>query len=228
MIIITPSNLLTIQEADGQQTKVVTAMRACYADQTVFYNIARSEEDQPTGQMINVNLFNSLVAGLNPANSLPVIVFPIVMPVTALAQRLMEPYHITVPIDELTLEPNTPASNYGFQYQIENQGTDLQNQSGVKVSAGGGVTVSYPIASLASISAFKLPGNNPLTVVSANLNLGTIQLHDGASPIADGVNVQVNYETVNYTVYLVQDNADQVVKAVVASNDLLNYLNANQ
>lgn len=227
MITIEPNKLITIQDASGQQFRVVQAMRAVYKDSTVVYDIARTHKDAPVAKMLSVDYFQSLITGLDPAKSLPVVLNKLVLPAVSLAQRLTEPYHIVPGIPELTVEPYHPQDS-GFQHKIEVFGQTLQNVSEVLVSAGGAVTVANTIASLGSIAAFKMPAATALTILGANSQLGIVSLVDGANPIVDGEVVEISYETVAYTAYEIKDEADAKVKAIVANVDLVNYLLANQ
>lgn len=225
MITITPNTNLGLAQLASDPYKMVKIARDVHAKQ-IQYTIAHRDTEAPALALISIDQFNTLLS-VNPSKSLPVYYQTLNYDTVSAGLKIEEIYHLVLGLSLFpgNLSPNTTLEESGFEHHIVSQGQKLPNIVENKVSSGGAVTASYPIASLDSVSATKAGGT--LTVHSIpNLNLGVVDLYDGGSPIADGIAVELTYETIGYVVAQITDVNKQVI-AVICSEGLLNYLVAN-
>lgn len=228
MITISKSTNLYLAQIQTQPFQFVAAVSDAAAKGTV-YKIFYSKEPYPNDSqnlvLTSLAAFNAAVAAVDPSNSLPVATRSISLASQAAAVRCVEVYHMTLGLSNFPGNgENTDLIDSGFEHKIYENGTYLLDKVENKTSSGGRVVASFPIASLASISAHKAGAD--LTVVSAVLPLGQVTLHDGADPIADDVAVELRYQTRSNLIYYMLDQKENPI-AVVMSQSLSDYLAAN-
>jgi len=205
---------------------LVQALRDIQAKNMV-YTYSQKEGDPAKIQFMSAAQLATLIAALNPASSLPILVNTTSMPMQPFAVRMDEFYHIITGISEFAgTDPNGEALNdTPVQIKMKLSGRVAKNALISVVAAGGSVTAGFPIASASDVSATK-PGGS-LTVTSiVNPNLGVVALNDGVSPVADGVVVSLSYPTIRHCVVQLTDPAKKVV-AVAVSQELVDYLSSN-
>lgn len=228
MITISESTNFYLSEIQAQPYQLVAAVSDAVANGTV-YTISYSEDPYPNDEqnlvLMSMAQYKAAVAALSPSDSLPVSIRNIGLATQAAAVRCVEVYHLVLGLSNFPGNgENTDLVDSGFERKIYKNGTYFLDQVENHTSASGGVTANFPIASLDSISARKTGAD--LIIASANLPLGTVVLTDGASPIANGVAVELRYQTESYLVYYMLDQNLNPI-AVILSQSLSNYLAAN-
>lgn len=221
MITMQPRTKLTIQDMK-RPYEFAKIMRN--ADK-VSYTMARTLEEDAEITILSKAQFEALLAGLDPLKVLAPKYKTIHFDMTSASLRSEEVYHVVLgkrifPGNDL----NSEVDKSGFEHKIIVEGTQLDFQVENTVAASGGVVASYPIASLDSISARKAGG--ALTVVSADLALGTVALNDGLVPVADGVAVELVYQAKEQLAVLIMDQMKQEV-GVLISKEFNDFLVAN-
>jgi hypothetical protein len=201
-------------------------MRDVFNNPTDVYTIKRSEKDAVSAVLLPSSVLSSLLASINPTSSLPVKIKYLQLPSEAAAKRFEEVYDLVLAATEVSLNSGKPVS-FGFQHKIDVEGQQADFEVETHLSGGGKVTSNFPILS-GSVSAVKLPSLAALSVTSVNGALGSVSLHDGANPIADGVSVQLVYQTTDYLAYLIKDESNHQNEAAVISQALYSYLLAHQ
>lgn len=228
MITISKQTNYYLAQIQAQPYRLVSAASDAAKNGTV-YTLSYSENPYPNDQanlvLVSYAAYQAAVAGLDPADSLALNIRSISLATQAAAVRCIEVYHLVLGLSNFPgNEENTDLIDSGFEHKIYEEGATLLNEVETHTSAGGKVVANYPIASLGSISARKTGAD--LTVVSAVLPLGQVTLHDGMSAIADGVAVELRYQTAGNLIYLLVDQNQKPV-AVIMSQSLSNYLAAN-
>ena len=229
---IAPQNPLYLELIDlKRENKFVVSARNALANPGSVYTLAHDEVSVPQIQMIAQPTFAALVAGLDPTKSLPILMAPIQVPVVATAQRLVEFYHIILGLSLFPGETD-PGHEYidsfGFQYKILKTGQRVSIQTKSVIASGGNVVADYPILQDGNVAAF-LTNGTPLTVNSiVNANLGVVSLNNGVSPIADGTAVELVYDTQLYVPVNVFDSQRNNIPAVMLTDAMAAYLQANQ
>jgi hypothetical protein len=224
-IVIAKSYALSLTTAQNPGV-LVQAARDIQANGTV-YTLSDAESDPVMVQFMSPAALAALLAGVNPSDSLAPMVNYIAYPMQVVAVRMEEFYRVITGISEFAgTDPNGAALNdTPIQIKIKLEGRVELNQVETHTAASGGVVASYPIGDTTLVSATK-PGGTLTVETIATPNLGVIPLHDGVSPVADGVVVSLAYPTVRHCVVQLL-NPDQSIAAVAVSQELVTYLTSN-
>jgi hypothetical protein len=228
MIILSKSTQMSLQETEARAYKLVRNARDAGA-KGHDYQISLHDKSPVELSLLGKSKFDALVANVDPAKSLPPKLKHISFDLVSAAARIEEIYHMVVPHSEFPGNTNLHdkgdlMGTSGFEHKIREAGSQLDNVDETLVALGGGVIASHSIASQDSISAKKAGG--PLSVVAVNLNLGSVLLNDGIVPVADGVAVEMVYQTNDWLVIYLHDQKQQII-AVICSKALNDYLVAN-
>lgn len=221
MIIIQKSNELILQAVKAQPYRMVRAAKD--AANGKDYVISRSEEDAPLLMLISKGEFDAKVAAVTNA---PPVFKNLSFDMVSAGIRADEIYHLVLGLSNFpgNEKPNVDLDASGFEHKIVEEGADLLNVIENLTAAGGSVTASSPIASSASVSARKTGAD--LTVVSVDLATGIVVLNDGVSPVANGVVVELRYQTTGNMVVYLKDGKEKIV-SVILSKAFNDYLVAN-
>jgi hypothetical protein len=233
---IVPNNEFAMQLIDlTRPYRFVEAARNAATHPSAIYTISYTDAPPsasfPAIVMIAASTFNSLVAGLDPALSAPILIRYENIPVVAADVRLDEFYRVILGLSYFPGQDD-PGHEYidsnGFQFKILTDGQQVAIRVESLIAAGGTVTASHPILMDGNVAAFSTLGV-PFTVNSVvDPNLGIVSLNDGVSPISDGTAVELVYDSISYVVVNVADSQRNNIPAVMMSAALLVYLQANQ
>jgi hypothetical protein len=225
MISFQKSYNLTLAQA-REPYRMIAYCREVAADATKQYNIARTGTDVAQLALIGKSQFDSLVGNLDPSLSLPVMKSEIGLPFASAAVRIDEIYHLTQGLlYNLNQDPKALITNsFGMDLKILKFGQQDVNEVELQSSTDSQITVSHPIASQASISAEAM--TDSLTVTDAALGTGVITLEDSGSPLEDGTNVSVVYQSQQWCVFDLLDS-DLSIQAVLCTQALVDYLKTN-
>ena len=209
-----------------QGQKLVSFSREVKANSAKAYSVSRREGEAAELVLLGKSAFDAKLAALDPTKSLDVLINELSLPVVAASARMDEVYHL---VAGKSIYPGTdPNPQYldksGLEKKIKKDGRAIADIAETDTSASGGIVTQLPIADAAGVTARKTGG--ALTVTSVTENLGEVALNDGASPIADGVAVAVAYPSIRHTVMNILEPKG-VVAAVLASKELIDYLDAN-
>jgi hypothetical protein len=224
MITITKNKKLSFGELKKPYNLVVACRDAAKGND---YGVCRTEQDESNVLLMGEAKLTGALAALDPAKSLAVKLRYQDVTAVAVGERAEEFYRMI--LGESSFPGNEDFSeeidNQSLEKKINDKGTQFDNQAENKVAAGGSVTSNFPIASLESVSARSTSGS--LTVVSVpDLNLGEVNLNDGGSPVADGVAVELVYQTKEQLVVRLLDQNKKVL-ACMLSKEFYDYLVAN-
>ena len=226
MILINKNYNLTLADV-GDSYKMIKYVRDAAKSLTSSYTISKSKSAPgPLMQLLGKTAFQMAISNLDPAKSLPLAINTLVLDAPTAAVRIDELYRLVLGLTEFPGNSNPEYLNkWGFELRIDSMGQQLSNQAVTKISAGSAVTSDFPISSLTSVSAEIITG--PLTISSVpNLQLGVVNLLDGGSPVSDGTQVSLAYETIAYTIFAITEPKNRV-DAILASKGLIDYLTAN-
>lgn len=218
MILFRDPTHFSLSEAAIPYT-LVKAARAVEADPTKIYSIAKRRAD-PRGLLL---LAHSALPVLDPTKSLPVLISTLRMPTTSASIRIEELWHEILGLSEFygSDQNGSDFIDVPSQIKLRARGREYVDQVETPTTAGGIVTVNYPIQDLADVSAQK-PGGALTVTAIPNLQTGQVSLSDGGAPIADGIVVQIVYPTLRHCVCILEGTG-----AVLISKELFDYLSAN-
>jgi hypothetical protein len=192
------------------------------------YTVSYAEGGPVDLNLISLDAYNALIAGLDPSESLLPMINTVSIPVTAVGVRFEEFYRVVTGLTEFNgsyLGINSSFVSTGIQKKIIAEGRVDYNQAEAHISVGENVTTDYPISDTTSVSAYKAGGDlTPQTI--ATPNLGIVPLHDGVSPLANGVTVQIAYTTIRHCIISILDQ-NKAPMAILLSPELMTYLTAN-
>lgn len=228
MITLTKSTQMSLQEAEALAYKLVRNARDAGKTGT-DYQISRHDKGPVEMVLMSQSKLAALLANVDPSKSLPPKVKYLTFDMVSASSRIEELYHMVVPKSEFPGNTNLHdqgdlMGTTGFEHKIRVAGAQLDNVSDNLVSAAGGVIASHSIADAATVYARKAGG--PLTVSAVNLNTGSVLLADGGPPIADGIAVELTYQTQEWLIINLKDT-DKKIHSVFCSKALNDYLVAN-